>query len=99
MPNGHDKNWIRLCITIDGFRMRHGHWPNRVCMPEVCIADLQDRLFTARDFAKITAKITLVPEERSIVAEDDSGASFIYGEECPSAAGWLGVDPEPDPIP
>jgi hypothetical protein len=49
-------------------------------------------------FAKITAKITLVPDQRSIVAEDDSGASFIYGEECPSAAGWRGVDPGPDPI-
>jgi hypothetical protein len=99
MPNGHDKNWIRLCITIDGFRMRHGGWPNRVFMPEVCIADLRDNLFTVRDFAKITAKITLVPDERSIFAEDDSGASFTYGEECPSAAGWLGVDTEPDPNP
>jgi hypothetical protein len=66
-------------------------------MPEDCIADLRDRLFTVRDFAKITAKITLVPDERSIVAEDDSGASFSYDEEAPSAAGWLGVDPGPDP--
>jgi hypothetical protein len=40
------------------------------------IADLRSR-FTALNFAKITSKVTLVPDERSMfVAEDDFGAIF-----------------------
>ena len=92
MPNGHDKNWVRLCAIIDGFRMRHGRWPTRVRMPEGCIADLRDRVFTRRDFEKITAKVTLIPDEHSMAAEDDRGASFAYGEKRPGARAWLGVD-------
>ncbi|HEY0793169.1 MAG TPA: hypothetical protein VGD78_19045 [Chthoniobacterales bacterium] len=97
MPNGHDKNWVRLCVTINGFRMRYGRWPSRVRMPEGCIADLRDRLFTGPEFEKITAKITLIPDEQSIVAEDDSGASFAYGEQRPGAGACLGVDTGPNP--
>jgi len=27
MPNGDDKNWVRLCAALDGFFGRYGRWP------------------------------------------------------------------------
>ncbi|MBV9492130.1 MAG: hypothetical protein JO069_20745 [Verrucomicrobia bacterium] len=99
MPNGHDKNWVRLCITLAGFRARYGRWPSRVRLPRACLADLRDDLLTKEDFAKITERLTLVPDERALVAEDDQGASFTYGEtfsrpnRAASAREWLDVQP------
>lgn len=101
MPNGHDKNWIRLCAAIDGFRSRYGRWPVRVRMHEMSLRDF-DFLFTREDLARITAKVALIPDEVPMIAEDDSGA-YNYGEEgfaerAPDicAAAWLGVRPKPE---
>src|SRR5262249_16177409 len=49
MPNGHDKNWVRLCAAIDGFRVRYGHWPMRVRIFPISLADIRDHLFTPED--------------------------------------------------
>ena len=102
MPNGHDKNWIRLCAAIDGFRSRYGRWPARVRMHEISLRDF-DYLFTRQDLARITAKVALVPDEAAFIAEDDSGGRYNYGEEgfperSPDirATAWLGVAPKPD---
>ena len=40
-----------------------------------------DFLFTSEDLARITAKVALVPDESPMIAEDDSGARYNYGEE------------------
>jgi hypothetical protein len=103
MPNGHDKNWIRLCAAIDGFRSRYGRWPLRVRMHEMSLRDF-DFLFTKEDLARIYEKVALEPDEASMVAEDDSGDRYNYGEEgfperAPDipAAAWLGVRPKPEP--
>jgi hypothetical protein len=102
MPNGHDKNWIRLCAALDGFRARHGRWPTRVRMFQVSLEDLQS-LFAAGDFARILSLVNLVADEASMIAEDDTGASYNYGEEgfpaelpSPSAKQWLGVRSKPE---
>jgi hypothetical protein len=104
MPNGHDKNYIRLCAAIDGFRTRYGRWPARVRIFPAALANLRDDVFTAVDFARITAKVALVPDDAPMIAEDDTGASYDYGREgfplnrpTPCAAEWLGVTPKPDP--
>ncbi len=104
MPNGHDRNWFRLCGAIGGFRDRHGRWPTRVRLFPFAIDDFRDCLFEAGDFALITSKIELVPEEDApMIAEDDSGASYNYGQEgifdvdSPHrAAEWFGVTPRPE---
>lgn len=103
MPNGHDKNWVRLCAAIDGFRVRYGRFPTRVRMFPECLGDIRDRLFTPEDFAQITAKIALIADDASMIAEDDAGGSYNYGDEgfppqfpSPSASEWLGVRPLPD---
>ena len=103
MPNGHDKNWIRLCAAIDGFYGQYGRWPTRVRIFPVSLANIRDRLFTPEDFSKIIAKVSLIADEAPIVAEDDLGGSYSYGKqgfpkERPTqrAADWLGVCPKPD---
>jgi len=60
-------------------------------------------MFTGDDFAQITAKVVLVPDESaSMIAEDEAGNSYDFGREnftnqLPSlcAAEWLGVTPKP----
>lgn len=86
MPNGHDKNWVRLCAAIDGFRARHGHWPTRVRAYPIIIEDLH-ALFTAEDFAQITRRVELVEDDDApVIAEDDNGNKFNYGTEGFSVA-------------
>ena len=29
VPNGDDKNWVRLCGAIDGFRVKYVKWPSK----------------------------------------------------------------------
>lgn len=103
MPNGHDKNWVRLCAAVDGFHLRYGRWPTRVRLFPGALANIRDYLFTPDDYARITAKVALVPDNAPMIAEDDSGASYNYGAESfpethptPSAYEWFGVSPKPE---
>jgi len=103
MPNGHDKNWVRLCGAIDGFYVRYGLWPARIRIFPASLADIRDHLFTPEDYAKIIAKVSLISDEAPMVAEDDLGGSYSYGEEgfasprpALRAAEWLGVHPKHD---
>jgi hypothetical protein len=102
MPNGHDKNFIRLCAAIEGFRVRYGKWPTNIRLFPGVLENLRS-LFTQEDFAKLNSRVQLIPAEASIVAEDDEGNSYSYGGEgFPSrksdisARTWLGVLPIPD---
>lgn len=102
MPNGQDKNWIRLCAAVDGFRIRYGRWPTRVRMPATCMNDFK-HLFTARDILTITAKIRFALDDEPFVAEDDDGPRYSCGDEnvsgvapAVSAREWFGVSPMPE---
>jgi hypothetical protein len=101
MPNGHDKNWNRLCAAIDGFRSHYGRWPSRVRMWTISLRDF-DFLFTPAELAQITSKVALVADDKAaFIAEDDLGGSFNYDGDKPKrlrkirAAEWLGVKPGP----
>jgi hypothetical protein len=101
MPNGHDKNWIRLLGAIDGFRVRYDAWPTRVRIFSASLADIRDHLFSPELYAKLTQKLDLIANEAPMVAEDDDGNSYSYGAEGfpskrpnPSARDWLGVEPD-----
>ena len=100
MPNGADKNWVRLCGALDGFYMRYGRWPTRVRVFPASLADLRERLLSPGALAMVESKLQLVADEASMVAEDDEGRSYDYGQEgfppqrpAPRAAEWLGVEP------
>lgn len=100
MPNGHDKNWVRLLGAIGGFRWKYRRWPRRVRMFPGALHNIQRDLFTPEAFAKLTEKIELIPEEGApMVAEDDEGNSYSYGAEgfAPPdihPRDWLGVEPD-----
>lgn len=105
MPNGHDKNWIRLCAAIDGFRIRYGHWPTNVKITPISLEDIRDNLFTPNEYAHINTKVTLIgikdEDGKSFIAGDGSDRSYDYSAEgfsgqqpSPTAAEWLGVHPK-----
>jgi hypothetical protein len=103
MPNGHDKNRVRVCAAVDGFRIRYGRWPTRVRVRPGMLENIREYLFTAEDYARITAKVSLTPDGSLAIAEDDTGASYNYGEEgfanespTPCAYEWFGVSPKPE---
>ena len=103
MPNRNDKNWIRLCAAVDGFSLRFDAWPTRVRMYPGCLTNLRDHLFTDTSYSQLLSKIELVPDEASMVAENDAGQSYDYGKEGFShprpetrAVDWFGVRPDRD---
>lgn len=101
------KNWHRLCLTIDGFRSRFGCWPKRVFINRVQYDSIQ-HLFSKDAFNLIESKVALVPEDdlvskvgAFIMAEDDEGRVFRYGRDGHDwpppdihADRWLGVCPD-----
>jgi len=100
VPNGYDKNWIWLCATMEAFREEHGRWPTRVHLHPRIFANLQEHLLTPEDFARVTAKVSLIPDGGGITfAEDDTGATcagFPKKRSEPRAADWFGVRPKPE---
>ena len=80
MQNGDHKNWVRLCSAIDGFRVKYGRWPKNIILPEGVLNDLKEHVFTKERFAKIEEKFSFVVENVPIVAADDSGRSYSYGD-------------------
>jgi hypothetical protein len=82
VPNGGDKNWVRVCAAIDGFRAQHGRWPNRVRVMPLALVDLVSDVLTPVGFALVSSVVELVPEEGAeMIAEDGSGAEYNYGQE------------------
>ena len=103
MPNGGDKNFIRLCAALDDFKQRFGEWPARVVTYPMCIEDLRDHVLEPGEFDKVIEKIEVVEGEVGFRAEDDAGNVYDYGNEGfperrpePNAERWLGVSVRPD---
>jgi len=101
MPNGPDRNYIRLCAAINGFFDRYGHWPTRVRIFPEALEDLRDHVFSTESFQILTSKLDMVPDEAPMVAEDDQGNSYSYGESgFPltrldlDAQTWIGITPD-----
>lgn len=99
MPNGHDKNFVRLCAALDGFKSRYGKWPTRVVAWEMSIDDIRDYVLSRDDFEAVIQKVALVPGDAAFRAEDDEGNVYDYANEGfteqpprPSAREWLGVE-------
>jgi hypothetical protein len=102
MPNGNDRNWVRFCAAVDGFRYRFGEWPSSVRLGSGYVADLRD-LLGDDDFMVLQEKLPLRLDERAhFIAEDEVGREYDYSREGfpqnqsprPSVEEWLGVRPE-----
>lgn len=103
MPNGGDKNFVRLCAALNGFKQRHGLWPTRVVAYSASLEDLRQHVLGRTAYDAVTRKVALIVGDAGFRAEDDSGNSYDYGQEGfpesrpnPSAEEWLGVHPRPD---
>jgi len=102
MPNGNDRNWVRLRAALEGFFVKHGHWPSRVRLHRDTLEDLKSHLFTPESWTRLSEKLEfLADEDAPIVAEDAAGSSYSYGREGfpdrrppQSAEEWLGVAPD-----
>ena len=80
MPNGHDRNLVRLLLAVEGFRARYRRWPQRIRFREGYIDELQ-KLLTEEGFRNLTSKLELVADDvDGIFAEDDLGGLFSYGQ-------------------
>jgi hypothetical protein len=99
MPNGDDKNLMRLYEVVDGFRRRFGRWPTTIRLPQFERENLLEGVLTEVGRDTLLARLDFVTDEERFCAEDASGARYAYlsraarpndGE--PSAAEWLGVD-------
>jgi len=86
MPNGADKNFRRLCFTINGFHARYKAWPTVVRVPAYVIPELRDHILGPEALAKVEAKVRLIPhndglsdaEQHRLIAEDGDGRRFDY---------------------
>ncbi|MSR64215.1 MAG: hypothetical protein EXS18_00350 [Verrucomicrobiae bacterium] len=94
---GYDRNWERLCVTLEGFHVRYGTWPKRVRLFDACLDELRHLLRPA-DFASLTNKVALWSDNAGFIAEDDEGHVFDYDQEIDNgsvtgeqAQAWLGV--------
>ena len=104
MPNGHDRDWVRFCMAVRGFRARHGSWPTRMRLDPGYVDEFRNFLLAPEDFERLQAKIVLIPEpDAMFVAEDDSGRSYDYATERhhweqddidPQV--WLGIRARPE---
>lgn len=76
MQDNDHRNWVRLCDTIDGFRVEHGRWPTKILLPEGILEAFKLHVFTKERFTRIEENLSFVVEDVPIVAEDDSGRSY-----------------------
>ncbi len=89
----------RIIEAINGFRTKFGHWPTVLEADQETIAHLATVSLTPLGFFLLQSKIELhVGDALKILAKDDSGRVFDYGEEGwqsehqHDARQWLGLD-------
>jgi hypothetical protein len=102
VPNGEDKNWVRLCAALDGFFVRYGRWPTRIRLPIYAIEDFR-HLFAPESFRRLMEQFDVVVDPHYFAAESDGGRRYDYMRESfPStrplvpAPVWLDLHPDAD---
>ena len=100
MPNGEDRNWVRLCIAVDGFRPRYQKWPETALLRKGTAEDIKS-LFKPLTYEAVLTKLEIVEvaDEGHIELVDKAGNSFKYGEGKDfepdvDASSWFGVTPD-----
>ena len=100
MPNGEDKNWVRLCIAVNGFRARYQKWPETALLSKWTAEDIKS-LFKPLTYEAVLTKLEIVEVEDDAHIElvDKAGNSFKYGEGKDfepdvDASSWFGVTPD-----
>ena len=81
MPNGDDRNWDRLCGTIDLFREKYGRWPDVVRIQTACYLDLVSHLLSPVGYALVTSFVDLAvkADGYGFTAVGEPGQGFADG--------------------
>jgi hypothetical protein len=80
-PNGDDKNWNLLYITVYGFRTCYNSWPTKVYLPKRIIENLQQSGLSPEIFSKSDGTLKFVLSDKGLMAEDEIGNRFRYGKD------------------
>src|SRR5688572_21551529 len=74
--------WQRVCLTIDGFRLTYGRWPDRVLVEPKHLVGLLSRHLHPAGFALVSSVVALIPDPQGLpTAEDRTGARYLYSRE------------------
>ena len=79
MPNGEDKNWIRLCAAVDGFRARYVKWPTMIKVSSEIIDDIR-LVLGEKMFQKVETHLKFIPDDVGFIAADDEGRQYDYAK-------------------
>jgi hypothetical protein len=96
MTDDMNVNWFRVCIAINGFRAKYGHWPEAIRLPKGSL----DFLFKPSTLEKVNSRIRLIFDDSFYIAVDQQGnhynfktEGFLDGTDI-DARDWLGVEPD-----
>lgn len=103
MPNGVDKNLVRLAIACASFRQRYGDWPTEARVAPIVLWDY-GQLLDPESFQRLCQRLRLRTTKHAHLAVGNSHAHLVYDTldhaADPSlvdeAWDWLGVRIRPE---
>ena len=78
MPNGGERNYIRLCAAIDGFRVRYGVWPTHVVVEQPYVDEIRDRILMPGEFDRLNRDVKIVAGDARFRAVGEHGTVYDY---------------------
>lgn len=103
VPNGVDKNLIRLAIACAAFRARYGEWPQEARLAPVAIWDFGN-LLDSENFERLCERLRIRSTNHAHLAVGNAKHHVVYGDSGPhpspdqidEALAWLDVRIRPD---
>jgi hypothetical protein len=103
MPNGVDKNLIRLAAACAEFRARYGAWPDEARLAPIAIWDF-GQLFDIENFERLFAVLRIRATKHAHIAVGNSQHHVVYEKletnptpnQIDEALAWLAVRVRPE---
>jgi hypothetical protein len=77
MPNGVDKNLVRLAIACASFRERHGEWPTEARLAPIVLWDY-GQLLDADNFELLCSRLHIRVTRHAHIAVGTANAHIVY---------------------
>lgn len=103
MPNGVDKNLVRLAIACASYRQLHGDWPTEARVAPIVLWDF-GQLLDPENFERLCTRLRFRTTTNAHIAVGTSKAHVVYGTTShggdsrvfDEAWAWLGVRVRPE---